>query len=106
VQGRRLRSRFPDLVLLPNDTPQAALLAVAEGQADAALVDHISALQFTAGDARLAISPQVIVSDPYVIVLPRKAPVLQQQVGEALQALRADGTLDALTDRWFGTPSR
>ncbi len=105
VQARLLRRRFPDVVLLPSDTPQAALLAVAEGQADAALVDHISALQFTASDARLAISPQVVVSDPYVIVLPRKAPVLQQQVGEALQALQADGTLDALTTRWFGTTS-
>jgi polar amino acid transport system substrate-binding protein len=106
VQGRRLRSRFPDLVLLPNDTPQAALLAVAEGQADAALVDHVSALQFVAADGRVAISPQVVVSDPYVIVLPRKAPVLQEQVADALRALRADGTLDSLIARWFGTPSR
>jgi polar amino acid transport system substrate-binding protein len=106
VQGRRLRSRFPDLVLLPNDTPQAALLAVAEGQADAALVDHVSALQFVAADGRVAISPQVVVSDPYVIVLPRKAPVLQEQVAEALRALQADGTLDSLIARWFGTPSR
>jgi polar amino acid transport system substrate-binding protein len=105
VQGRRLRSRFPDLVLLPNDTPQAALLSVAEGQADAALVDHISALQAMASDARLTISPQVVVSDPYVIVLPRKAPVLQQQVDEALHALQADGTLDALVTRWFGAMS-
>ena len=106
VQARLLRRRFPDLTLLPGDTPQAALLAVVEGQADAALVDHISALQFTASDARLAISPQVVVSDPYVIVLPRRAPVLQQKVGEALRALQADGTLDALTARWFGTPTR
>jgi polar amino acid transport system substrate-binding protein len=105
VQARLLRRRFPDLILLPYETPQAALLAVAAGQADAALVDHISALQFTAGDARLAISPQVVVSDPYVIVLPRRAPVLQQQVGEALQALQADGTLDVLITRWFGTIS-
>jgi polar amino acid transport system substrate-binding protein len=105
VQARRLRGRFPDLVLLPNDTPQAALLAVAEGQADAALVDHISALQAMAGDARLTISPQVVVSDPYVIVLPRRAPVLQQQAGEALRALQADGTLDALVIRWFGATS-
>ena len=105
VQARLLRRRFPDLVLLPSDTPQAALLAVAEGQADAALVDHISALQFTASDARVAISPQVIVSDPYVVVLPHRAPMLQQQVGEALRALQADGTLDALVARWFGTTS-
>lgn len=106
VQARLLRRRFPDLVLLPGDTPHAALLAVAEGQADAALVDHVSALQFVAADARVAIRPPVIVSDPYVIALPRRAPVLHGQVAEALQALRADGTLDALVARWFGTPSR
>ncbi len=103
VQARALRRRFPDLTLLPGDTPQAALLAVAEGQADAALVDHVSALQFAVADQRLAISPQVVVPDPYVIVLPRRAPILQTKVGEALAALRADGTLDALTARWFGT---
>ncbi len=106
VQARLLRRRFPDLVLLPGDTPQAALLAVAEGQADAALVDHVSALQFVAADTRLAIRPPVIVSDPYVIALPRRAPVLQEEVAEALLALRADGTLDALVARWFGSPSR
>lgn len=106
VQARLLRRRFPDLALLPSDTPQTALRAVVEGQADAALVDHISALQATAGDAPLTISPQVVVSDPYVIVLPRKAPVLQAQVNEALRALQADGTMDALVARWFGTTSR
>jgi ABC-type amino acid transport substrate-binding protein len=106
VQARALRRRFPDLVLLPSDTPQAALLAVAEGQADAALVDRVSALQFAATNSGVQISPQVVVSDPYVVVLPRKAPVLQEQVADALRALHADGTLDALTDRWFGVPSR
>jgi ABC-type amino acid transport substrate-binding protein len=104
VQARLLRRRFHDLVLLPGDTPQVALLAVAEGQADAALVDHISALQFMAADPRVAIAQDAVVSDPYVIVLPRKAPVLQEQVAEALQALRADGTLEALIARWLGTP--
>ncbi len=102
VQARLLRRRFPDLALLPEDTSQAALLAVAEGRADAALVDHISALQASAVDQRLAISPQVVVSDPYVIVLPRKAPELQRQVSAALQTLQADGTLDVLIARWFG----
>lgn len=106
VQARLLRRRFPDLTLLPQDTPQAALLAVAEGQADAALVDRVSALQFMAGDARIALASPVVVSDPYVIVLPRRAPELQRQVADALATLRADGTLDSLTARWFGTPPR
>lgn len=106
VQARLLRRRFPDLVLLPVDTPQAALSAVADSQADAALVDHVSALQFAAANPGVQIAPQVVVADPYVIVLPRRAPVLQAKVDEALAALRADGTLDVLTTRWFGTPSR
>lgn len=102
VQARLLRRRWPDLAIQPLDTPQAALLAVAEDQADAALVDHISALQFMATDPRVGIAPQVVVSDPYTIVLPRKSPRLQDEVNAALRALKADGTLDALAERWFG----
>ncbi|MFZ2489015.1 MAG: ABC transporter substrate-binding protein [Anaerolineae bacterium] len=105
VQARLLRRRWPDLAIQPLDTPQAALLAVAEGQADAALVDHISALQFMAADSRVGIAPQVVVSDPYTIVLPRKSPRLQDEVDAALRALKADGTLDALAERWLGSSS-
>lgn len=102
VQARALRRRFPDLAILSLETAQAALQAVADGQADAALVDHVSALQFRASQGGIRISPQVVASDPYVIVLPRKAPILQQQVAEALEALKADGTLHDLAERWFG----
>ena len=45
VQARALRRRYPDLQILPNETAQDALQAVADGSADAALVDRISALQ-------------------------------------------------------------
>jgi ABC-type amino acid transport substrate-binding protein len=102
VQARALRRRYPDLQILPNETAQDALQAVADGSADAALVDRISALQ-TAGamNNAIRIAPQAVVSDPYVVVLPRKAPMLQQQVSEALRALEADGTLDALTKKWL-----
>lgn len=103
VQARALRRRYPDLQILPNETAQDALQAVADGNADAALVDRISALQAASTlDNPMLIALQVVVSDPYVVVLPRKAPMLQQQVGEALRALEADGTLDALTKKWVG----
>ena len=102
VQARALRRRYPDLQILPNETAQDALQAVADGRADAALVDRITALQATgAMNNAIRIAPQVVVSDPYVVVLPRKAPMLQQQVREALQAIEADGTLDTLTKKWL-----
>lgn len=109
VQARALLRRFPDVQVLPQETAQAALQAVADGQADAALVDHISALQFEATGgavqvARAGDGPLVIVSNPYVIAMPRRAPILQREVDAALTALQADGTLPALVERWLGAP--
>lgn len=103
VQARALRRRFPDLEIVPLDLPEAALQAVAEGRADAAMVDNISALQYMATDPRVRIVPPVLVSDPYVIVMPLKSPTLRAEMGKALDALRTDGTLDSLTTKWFGS---
>lgn len=102
VQARKLRSRLPSLVIAPADTAQAALQAVADGQADAALVDHVSALQGLAAYPQLRTVSPLVTSDPYVVMLPRRAGELQREVNAALEALRADGTLDVLTERWFG----
>lgn len=103
VQARLLKRRFADLHIVPLPSAQEALSAIVDNVADAALVDRVSALQVLATThGKLGIVPQVIVSDPYVIVLPRKAPVLQQHVAEALQALEADGTLAALSRKWLG----
>lgn len=101
LQARALRNDFPDVVILPQETAQQALQVVADGAAEVALVDRVSALQFPAVD-QLRIAEDPVVSDPYVVVLPRKAPILQWQVDEALQALQADGTLAALQAHWFG----
>lgn len=106
VQARSLRRRFPDLEIVPLELAEAALQAVAEGRADAALVDNISALQYLAHDSRVRIVPPVLVSDPYVIVMPLKSPTLRAEVGKALDALKADGTLDVLTHKWFGQAAK
>ncbi|MEA3334613.1 MAG: ABC transporter substrate-binding protein [Chloroflexota bacterium] len=103
VQARALQRRFPDLQIQAKETPADALRAVATGTAQAALVDHVSALQFQGQGGLVTIAPEVIVSDPYVVVMPRKAPRLQQEIGLVLEEMAADGTLERLTDRWFVT---
>lgn len=102
LQARSLRRRLPDMEILPMATARAALEALNEASADAALVDRVSALQYAGQGNRVRIHPEPVVSEPYVIVMPNKAPVLQEKVGEALTALQADGTLDGLSERWFG----
>ena len=100
VQARSLKRRSPEVQILPVETAEDALQALADGRADGALVDRISALR-AATKLAIRIAPQPVASDPYVVVLPRKAPVLQAQVADALRALEADGTLDALTRKWL-----
>jgi len=102
VQGRELRRRLPEMTLLPFPHPRDALAAVVAGEADAALVDAISVLQFQyeRGGVRAVGAP--LVSVPYVIAVPRRAPRLLAAVNEALMALQEDGTLARLEEKWFG----
>lgn len=102
VQGRGLRRRLPDLTLLPFPQPQDALVAVMEGEADAALVDAVTLRQFRREHGSLRAVGAPVVSVPYVIAVPRQAPRLLAAVNEALSALRDDGTLARLEEKWLG----
>ncbi len=102
VEGRALGRRLANLTLLSFARPDEALQAVAEGRADAALVDGVSAWQFAGREAGVRLLGGAVVSDPYVIVLPIGSPGLLRAVNEALAELQADGTLAALRRKWFG----
>jgi len=102
VQGRELRRRLPGLTLLPFPHPQDALAAVAEGEADAALVDAVTLRQFRREHGSVRAVGEPVVSVPYVIAVPRQAPRLLAAVNEALSALRDDGTLARLEEKWLG----
>ena len=86
--------------LLPRETVNLALDALASGEADAAIVDAISLATY-AQAAQLAAVGEPLVSDPYVVVVPADAPDLLKAVNEALRALESDGTLDAIRARWL-----
>ena len=107
AEGRRLRTRLPGLELASYTTPAEALQAVLDGEADAALVDGVTARQFVAAgasDGQARIVEPALISAPYVIAMPIKARALQHEVNEALQTMRLDGSLQQLEDRWFLSP--
>lgn len=91
--------REQGLTLARKETPTEALAAVAQGEADAAIVDAVTAaLSDLPG---LAIRTPPLQSDPYVAVLPLAAPKLAKAVDEALAAMLADGTWQAIADKYF-----
>ncbi len=101
AQARALaRGWDGNLVLVLRDSVTGALDALLAGEADAALVDAISfALYARAGE--LVTVGRPVVSDPYVIVVPRDAPDLLRNVDETLAALAANGTLEEIRGRWL-----
>lgn len=93
--------RLADFNVITRNAPDEALLAVVESAADAALVDAISGRLFIADQPALRPSPATIAPQPYAAVVRIDDVRLLAEVNEALTALRADGRLDTIVDRWL-----
>lgn len=107
--GRQWQREGIDLALVPFETPQDAVAALAgkhDGSeaVDAILVDSVTLRQAQAAGAGLSAAGPYVTSNPYVIVVPRRASDLLQQINIGLEQLRASGELDRLEQKWFGEP--
>ncbi len=101
LEARSWGRRLQDLTLLPCQTAGQALERVMAGEADAALVDHLSAL--LAGDG-IELVGEPITDVPYGIAVQREERDLLTAIQDALRDIRADGTLERLENRWFRPP--
>jgi len=105
--GERL-ARQAGAALVGTYLPEQSLTAVAQGRADAAIVEAPEALDFAAGDpasgaasgARLRTTPAGGPAVPLVLVVRPGADDLAAYVSAVIQDLRAQGGLDQLRRRW------
>jgi len=95
------RDEAASIEILPERELSLAADRVLEGAADALICDRVSALELRGKDPSLVIGREALTADPYVVAARIDAPVLMGAVNEALEQWRADGTLDALGERWF-----
>jgi polar amino acid transport system substrate-binding protein len=123
--ARRWARRLAGLSLLHTDSADAALAAVASGQADAALTDRATALmalkaravvpgeppgqapaqrEGTEGEAggSLCISGDPVTDEQYAVVLLGESDELLNALNAALAEMRRDGTLKELEKKWLG----
>ncbi|MCE7947708.1 MAG: hypothetical protein DYG88_09800 [Chloroflexi bacterium CFX4] len=102
-QARRWLRRLGSLSVQHHTEPSAALAAVFEGAADAALVDYLTARlwlrEHSASD--LIIAAQPIYSEGYRAVLRVRDLALAGKINAALEAMAADGTLAAILAKWL-----
>ncbi len=94
---RRLHSLHIQRYMLPDD----AMMAVQQGDADAALVDTVSARLYLKQHTDLVMAAETTVPEEYVIALRKANFRLIDAVERALADMIADGTLDAIIARWL-----
>ena len=100
--ARQWAARVTGITVLRKDTAGSALLALEDRQADAALVDAITAYAFLMSHPGLQLAGPPFNPEPYVIAVSLKSPELLRQLQQALAAMQSDGTLPALKVKWFG----
>lgn len=99
---RQWARRLPGLTVLPCQTAEEALIQVASGKADAAVVDHLSALQVIGKGEPVRIVGEMLTDEPYAIAVRREDGALLQAINGLLVAMEEDGTLPRLRKKWLG----
>ncbi len=100
-EARSWARRSEALSVLPYATAAEALAVLSAAEADAALVDHVSALQAMGEEGTLTVVGEPIVPVPYAVGMRKDSQRLLGAVNSALAGMREDGTLDELTNRWL-----
>ncbi|UVI30062.1 ABC transporter substrate-binding protein/permease [Paenibacillus spongiae] len=84
-------NRIPDLIQ-----------EIKSGRLDAAIIEDAVALDYTsANDLKLNMIPAAAGDEGYAIAFP-KGSALTGEFNRVLEEMKSDGTLQAITDKWFG----
>ena len=92
---------IPGVSIQYYDDVSSQLLALQNGYIDGALNDLPLSQLAVARQRSLAIFPETIAPDSYGLGLSKNSP-LTPQVSAIIEGYEADGTLDALADKWLG----
>lgn len=101
LEARRLAGGLAALDILPLETPTAALDAVRAGQADAALVDAVSAYGYTGEHEGLQIAGEPLTDERYIIVVRPEGRRLLEEIDAALTDFHEAGLFQQLRSKWF-----
>jgi ABC-type amino acid transport substrate-binding protein len=103
AQARELQKRLGgELELVLRESADAAMGAVAQGEADAVATDAISLALFNRSGGNLVIVGAPLRSDPYVVVIPAGSPLLLADLNRTLEGMENDGTLATIRAKWLG----
>ena len=100
-QDQLAQDAIPGVSIQYYDDMASQLLALQNGYADGALSDMPLARLAVARQPDLTVFPETIAPDSYGLGLAKDSP-LTPRVSAIIEGFEADGTLDALADKWLG----
>ena len=100
VLGMSFKEKYPDAVIKYYDDNSSICAALLKGDLDAAIFDEPLAQNISKEYDDVVIFPTKVSSDSYGILFSDGNP-LRESVDEYIEKYRADGTLDALREKWI-----
>lgn len=101
AQGRSLAKRLKGLTLHSYPTPLDTLWGLKNSEVEVVLVDAVSAYHFIKYEGAVKIVGEPVTDESYVIAVGPTSTELLSALNATLLALRDDGTLIRLRDKWF-----
>jgi arginine/lysine/histidine transporter system substrate-binding protein len=104
VEATVWQRRLTNLTILPYNSPDEAITAVAEKEADAVLIDAVSGRLFLREQPQhqLVYLPEPITVEPYALVVRREDERLLDELNDSLDRLRQAGQLEQIIEKWLG----
>ncbi len=98
------RENLTSATIVPLDSPIESLMGVEAGKFSAAIAD-LPVMQYEVLNSytSLKVAMQVATGEQYGIVVSKDNPRLTSAINKALGELRANGTMNSLEVKWFGT---
>jgi polar amino acid transport system substrate-binding protein len=100
--GQIEAEKIEGATIKPYDTVDLAFLDLANGQVDAVVADYPTTLNYVnKSKDKIKITGEVFTDESYGIAVCQKNPELLEKINKAIAALKDDGTLKKLEEKWL-----
>ncbi|QVQ28660.1 transporter substrate-binding domain-containing protein [Achromobacter deleyi] len=101
-----LKDHYPAVQRVEVEKNQEMFNLVQIGRAEAAVTGKPAAKLFAQNTTGLVVLNDQITTEDYGIAVPKNKPELTRELNAALQKLKADGSYQAIVNKWFEAPAK
>ncbi len=101
-----LKEHLPKVQRVEVEKNQEMFNLVQIGRADAAVTGKPAAKLFAQSTTGLTVLNDQVTTEDYGIAVPKNKPELTRDLNAALQKLKADGSYQAIVNKWFEAPAK